>query len=421
MFDASEHHGGALAGLKVIDLSRVLAGPLCTQMLADNGADVIKVEPPLGDETRTLGPPFADDGNAAYFGSVNRGKRAITLDLTQPGAHDVLFALLQDADVLVENFLPGTMRRWGLDYDTILAPRFPGLVYCTISGFGEDGPLGGLPGYDAILQAMCGLMSINGENTSGPTRIGIPIVDHLTGYTAMTAILMAIVERSRSGRGQRVEATLFNTALSLLVPHAANWLASGQAPRQMGSAHPNIAPYDKFNCRDGQIFLGILNDRQFGRFCEHLGLHDVLADPRYAHNADRLAHRDALRVAIEAALAGRSRQTLCKELMALGVPAGPVNSVPEAFEQPHAAGMLVQRDGYRGVGLPNRLYRTPGQPGGNPPGFAQHTDEVLQQAGLSAVAIAHLRESGVLPGSTQSCDAVVSDLQQANNSTGRRS
>lgn len=400
MHDASEHHGGALAGLKVVDLSRVLAGPLCTQMLADNGADVIKVEPPSGDETRTLGPPFLDDGNAAYFGSVNRGKRAIALDLAHPQAHEVLMPLLQDADVLVENFLPGTMRRWGFDYDTVLAPRFPRLVYCTISGFGEQGPFGGLPGYDAVLQAMCGLMSINGEPSSGPTRIGVPIVDHLTGYTAMTAILMAIIDRQRSGRGQRVEATLFNTALSLLVPHAANWLASGRAPQLMGSAHPNIAPYEPFHCRDGQIFLGILNDRQFRRFCEHLGLHDMLADPRFAHNADRLKHRDALQAAIEAALATRSRQALCQELMTLGVPAGPVNSVPEAFEQAHAAGMLVRREGYQGVGLPNRLFRTPGKPGCNPPGFAQHSDEVAQQAGLSTNAIARLRERGVLPGSS---------------------
>ena len=308
--------------------------------------------------------------------------------------------LLQDADVLVENFLPGTMRRWGFDYDTVLAPRFPRLVYCTISGFGEQGPFGGLPGYDAVLQAMCGLMSINGEPSSGPTRIGVPIVDHLTGYTAMTAILMAIIDRQRSGRGQRVEATLFNTALSLLVPHAANWLASGRAPQLMGSAHPNIAPYEPFHCRDGQIFLGILNDRQFRRFCEHLGLHDMLADPRFAHNADRLKHRDALQAAIEAALATRSRQALCQELMTLGVPAGPVNSVPEAFEQAHAAGMLVRREGYQGVGLPNRLFRTPGKPGCNPPGFAQHSDEVAQQAGLSTNAIARLRERGVLPGSS---------------------
>ncbi|OZI36127.1 carnitine dehydratase [Bordetella genomosp. 1] len=397
MSEASVPQGGALAGLKIVDLSRVLAGPLCTQMLADNGADVIKIEPPSGDETRTLGPPFAASGDAAYFSAVNRGKRALALDLSRPEGRAVLLALLEEADVLVENFVPGTMARWGLDYEQTLAARFPRLVYCAISGFGADGPLGGLPGYDAILQAMCGLMSVNGEPACGPTRIGIPIVDHLTGYTAMTGILMALVERARSGRGQRVEATLFNTALSLLVPHAANWMESGAAPGLLGSAHPNIAPYDKFQCRDGPVFLGILNDRQFRRFCDYLGLAEALADERYAHNAGRLRHRDALRAIIEKALAGHERQPLCQALMGLGVPAGPVNSVPEAFAQPHAAAMRVGEGGYRGVGLPNHLSRTPGAPGRAPPRFAEHTEQILQEAGFDPDRIAQLRESGALP------------------------
>src|SRR5690606_8793590 len=205
-------HQGSLRGLRVIDLSRVLAGPLCTQMLADNGADVIKIEPPAGDETRTLGPPFDEQGTAAYFNAVNRGKRALTVDMAQPEGREILLRLLETADVLVENFLPGTMARWQLDYDTTLSERFPRLIYCSITGFGETGPLGGMPGYDAILQAMCGLMSINGEPDSGPTRIGIPIVDHLTAYTALSGILMALVERGISHRGQRVEATLFDAA-----------------------------------------------------------------------------------------------------------------------------------------------------------------------------------------------------------------
>ncbi len=397
MSDASVSQGGALAGLKIIDLSRVLAGPLCTQMLADNGADVIKIEPPAGDETRTLGPPFAASGDAAYFGAVNRGKRALSLDLARPEGRDVLLRLLEDADVLVENFVPGTMARWDLDYAATLAARFPRLIYCAISGFGDDGPLGGLPGYDAILQAMCGLMSVNGDAACGPTRIGIPIVDHLTGYTAMTGILMALVERGRSGRGQRVEATLFNTALSLLVPHAANWMQSGEAPGLLGSAHPNIAPYDKFQCRDGAVFLGILNDRQFRRFCDCLGLADMAADTRFANNAGRLAHREALRAVIEAAFSKRERAALCRALMDLGVPAGPVNSVPEAFAQPHAAAMRIERDGYQGVGLPNRLSRTPGSPSRLPPRFAEHTEEILQEAGLDPDQIARLRASGALP------------------------
>ena len=390
---------GALAGVKVIDLSRVLAGPLCTQMLADHGADVIKVEPPAGDETRTLGPPFDAQGDAAYFTAVNRGKRAIALDLSRSEGQATLLELLHGADVLVENFIPGTMARWGLDYETVLAARFPRLVYCAISGFGADGPLGGLPGYDAILQAMCGLMSVNGDAASGPTRMGLPVVDHLTGYTALSGILLALVDRARTGRGQRVEATLFDTALSLLVPHAANWMHSGRTPELLGSAHPNIAPYDKFDCRDGPIFLGILNDRQFRRFCEHVGLPALQDDERFATNAMRLQHREALRDAIQAALGGLPRAAVCETLMRQGVPVGPVHTVPEAFAQAHAGHrrMHVEREGYRGIGVATRLSRTPGRPDGVPPRFAQHTDEVLHEAGLSPGRIAQLREGGVLP------------------------
>jgi crotonobetainyl-CoA:carnitine CoA-transferase CaiB-like acyl-CoA transferase len=392
--------GGALADVRVLDLSRVLAGPLCTQMLADHGADVIKVEPPAGDETRTLGPPFNAEGDAAYFTAVNRGKRGLALDLSHPDGQATLLELLRGADVLVENFVPGTMARWDLDYETVLKPRFPGLVYCVVSGFGGDGPLGGLPGYDAILQAMCGLMSINGDAASGPTRMGIPIVDHLTGYTALTGILMALLDRSRTGRGQRVEATLFDAAMSLLVPHAANWMYSDQAPRLLGSAHPNIAPYDKFACLDGPIFLGILNDRQFRRLCEHIGLERIWSDGRFATNALRLHHRDELRALLEEALATRERESLCAALMRLGVPAGPVNSVPEAFAQAHAKhrAMRVDQGDYHGIGVPTRLSRTPGRAGRAPPGHGEDTQEILQEAGFADERIAHLRERGVLPG-----------------------
>jgi crotonobetainyl-CoA:carnitine CoA-transferase CaiB-like acyl-CoA transferase len=390
---------GALAGVRVIDLSRVLAGPLCTQMLADQGADVVKIEPPSGDETRTLGPPFTEAGDAAYFSAVNRGKRAIGLDLSHSDGQEILFQLLESADVLVENFIPGTLARWGLDYETVLARRFPRLICCSISGFGAEGPLGGLPGYDAIVQAMCGLMSINGDAMSGPTRIGVPVVDHLTAYTALTGILLALVDRARTGLGQRVEATLFDTALSLLVPHAANWMHSGRTPELLGSAHPNIAPYDKFACRDGAVFLGILNDRQFRRFCEHLGLHGVLADKRFATNRLRLQHRDELRGEIEVALAPLSRDSVCRELMRQGVPVGPVNTVPEAIQQQHVEHrqMRVDREGYRGVGIPTKLSRTPGRAGRPPPTFGQHTDEVLLELGVAESRIAALRESGVLP------------------------
>jgi crotonobetainyl-CoA:carnitine CoA-transferase CaiB-like acyl-CoA transferase len=372
---------GALAGLKVVDLSRVLAGPLCTQMLADHGAEVVKVEPPQGDETRHLGPPFDANGEAAYFGAVNRGKRAITLDLSQPDGRATLEALLTDADVLVENFLPGTLERWGLGYEAVLRDRHPRLIYCTISGFGADGPLGGLPGYDAVLQAMCGVMSINGTPESGPTRVGIPIVDYVTGYNALTGILLALTARHRSGRGQRVEVALFDTALSLLVPHAANWLCSGRVPEPLGSAHPNIAPYDKFRAGDGELFLGIVNDGQFRRFCRELGREDLAADPRFATNPARVQHRAELRAEIERLLAGLKVGEICRVLMRNGVPAGPVNTVPQAFAQPHVAhrGMLIELDGHRAPGIPVKLADTPGRPDRPPPKVNQHGREILAE------------------------------------------
>jgi len=389
----------SLDGVRVLDLSRVLAGPLCTQMLADHGADVIKIEPPSGDDTRWLGPPFDSSGDAAYFSAVNRGKRAVGVDLAKPDGKAILFQLLEQADVLVENFIPGTMKRWGLDYETQLAARFPRLIFCSINGFGTDGPLGSLPGYDAVLQAACGLMSINGEPANGPTRIGVPIVDHLTGYTALSGILMALYERERTGLGQAVEATLFDAALSLLVPHAANWLSSGATPQLLGSAHPNIAPYDKFACGDGEIFLGILNDGQFRKFCESIGRADLAADQRFSSNALRISNRAALRTQIEGSLSSSSREVLCRRLMHCGVPAAPVNTVAEAFGQEHARhrSMLVEREDYRGIGLPVRFSRTPGAPSSSPPTYAQHTDEVLMEAGISAEQIAGLRDSGVLP------------------------
>ncbi len=390
---------GALAGLRVLDLSRVLAGPLCTQMLADHGASVIKVEPPAGDETRTLGPPFDAQGTAAYYLALNRGKRAIALDLGCEGGREILLRLLQTSDVLVENFLPGTMERWSLGFESVLAPRFPQLVYCAISGFGADGPLGGLPGYDAVLQAMCGLMSINGDAASGATRLGVPVVDHLTAYTALSGILMALLARQQTGRGQRVEATLFDSALSLLVPHASNWMVSGQLPGLMGSAHPNIAVYDKFRCADGEVFLGIINDGQFRRFCAHLGLDGLVRDARFATNTLRLQHRTELHATIEARLRDCPRDGLCQALMRLGVPVGPVNTVPQAFGQTHVQhrGMCVQQDGYRGVGLPVKLSHTPGQAGRLPPAYAEHSDEILAEAGFDAGARARLRASGALP------------------------
>jgi crotonobetainyl-CoA:carnitine CoA-transferase CaiB-like acyl-CoA transferase len=397
--DASDPAHGALHGLLVVDLSRVLAGPLCTQILSDHGAEVIKIEPPAGDETRSLGPPFDAAGDAAYFRALNRGKRAISLDLGVADGREVLERLLANADIVVENFLPGTMERWGLGYEDTLKARFPRLVYCSISGFGADGPLGGLPGYDAVLQAMCGLMSVNGDPESGPTRVGIPLVDHLTGYVALTGILLALRAREQTGHGQRVEATLFDTAFSLLIPHAANWLESGKTPGLLGSAHPNIAPYDKYRVRDGEIFIGILNDSQFKRFCAHLGRTSLCTDPQFVSNAQRLQNRDRLKGEIEHALREVSAGPLCDALMKSGVPAGVVNSVPEAFAQPHARHrqLLIEREGYRGVRSPSRLFGTPGKPGRNPAGFSEDSVTVLEHFGFSHAEIARLQRSGVVP------------------------
>lgn len=373
-WEAKSDTTGALKGVRVLDLSRVLAGPLCTQMLADHGADVIKIEPPFGDETRQLGPPFDAEGLSAYFGAINRGKRTLALDLNTFEHRQIVLQLLEHADVLVQNFLPGTMEKWGLGYEQTLADRFPRLIYCSITGFGEDGPCGGRPGYDAVLQAMCGLMSINGSPDTGPTRIGIPIVDHLTAYTAMSGILMALFHRQHSGQGQQVEATLFDTALSLLVPHAANWMLSGQTPALLGSAHPNIAPYDSFQASDGAVFLGILNDAQFARFSRCMGHPTLATDPRFSSNAMRLQHRNALRVEIEALFSKHKKIELCQQLMQEGIPAGPVNTVPEALEQAHTQhrNMWLKRPGYQGLGLPIKLHASPGMPGSNPPVFNQH-------------------------------------------------
>jgi crotonobetainyl-CoA:carnitine CoA-transferase CaiB-like acyl-CoA transferase len=374
----------ALAGKRIIDLTRVVAGPFCTQMLADHGAEVIKVEPPQGDETRKLGPPFVD-GTAAYFDGLNRNKLGISLDLSRTQGREALLRLLPDADVLVENFLPGTMEKWGLGYDTVLAPRFPRLVYCRISGFGTTGPLGNLPGYDAVLQAMCGLMSVNGDDASGPTRVGVPIIDLATGLSAAFGILLALSERERSGRGQLVDCSLYDTAMSLLHPHAANWFASGVTPTLTGSAHPSISPYEKFAARGAEIFLGVVNDGQFAKLCRCIGREDLLADPRFSRNGPRLEHRAQLRLELEKALAQEEAGPLCERLMAAGVPAGPVNSVPQALQQAHtlARDMVVEKDGYRGLGLAVKLGRTPGNVRRTPPRFGADTREVLRAAGVS--------------------------------------
>jgi len=352
----------ALDGLCVVDLTRILGGPFCTQILGDHGADVIKVEPPQGDDTRSWGPPFVGDASA-YFLGVNRNKRGIKLDLGHPAGIEMLLSLLEEADVLVENFKPGTMERWGIGYEQTLLARFPKLVHCRVSGFGSDGPLGGLPGYDAAVQAMAGLMSVNGEEEGPPLRIGVPIVDMVTGLNAAIGILLALQERGRSGKGQFVEVALFDSAVSILHPHMANFLASGITPIRSGNAHPNIAPYDLFTTATVPIFLAVGNDSQFNKLCDHLGCSDLADDPRYVSNPARNEHREALKLNLTQLFLGEDGHQLAKSLMQAGVPCAPVLSLPEVVGHSHTTHreMIVKIGDYTGVGTPIKLSRTPAQ------------------------------------------------------------
>jgi len=351
---------GALAGVRVLDISRILGGPYCGQILGDHGADVLKVEPPGGDDTRTWGPPFRD-GVASYYHGLNRNKRIQHLDLTTPEGRETLLALAAEADVLIENFKTGTMERWGIGYD-VLSQRFPRLVWCRVSGFGSDGPLGALPGYDAAVQAMTGIMSINGEADGGPLRVGLPVVDMVTGLNAVIGVLLALQERQKSGKGQFVEAALYDSGLSLLHPHAANWFMDGRNPKRTGNAHPNIYPYDALRTGTDPVFVAVGNDRQFAAFCRVIGLPDLAQDPNYATAGARSVHRDGLKQTLEAQLAAFDGRTLVDDLMAAGVPAAPVLPVDAALQHPHTLhrGMVVEMEGgWRGLGAPVKLSRTP--------------------------------------------------------------
>lgn len=306
------------------------------------------------------GPPFDDQGVASYYLGLNRNKRLMHLDLQTNEGRERMLALLADADVLLENFKVGTLERWGLGYEE-LAQRFPGLIHCRVSGFGADGPLGALPGYDAALQAMCGLMSVNGLPDGDPLRVGMPVVDMVTGLNATIGILLALHERKRSGRGQFVEATLFDSGLSLLHPHAANWFLNGRLPVRTGNAHPNIYPYDTLHTATGPVFFAVGNDRQFGMLVRHLGAPDMATDARFATAGARSTNRVELKAQLEALLADRDGTALAEELMRLGVPCAAVLDVAQALQHPRTAhrSMIVSMGRYRGLGSPVRLSRTP--------------------------------------------------------------
>lgn len=373
---------GSLANLKVIDASRVLGGPYAGQVLADHGADVIKLEPPAGDETRGWGPPFLGDA-ASYFLGLNRNKRGIAVDLSHDKGRELLLALLEDADVLIENFKTGTMERWGLGHDE-LARRFPRLIHCRVSGFGSDGPMGGLPGYDAAIQAVCGIMSVNGEPGGTPLRVGLPVVDVVTGLNAALGILMALNERAASGKGQFVEASLYDCGISLLHPHLPNYYLSGQVAGPSGNAHPNICPYDSFATASEPIFLAVGNNRQFATLCTMIGRPELPEDPRFASNSQRNIHRDALKEQLESALAAFDCTELAERLIRAGVPCGAVRSIDQVVADPHTIHreMVVDIGDYRGTGSPIKLSRTPASYRRAPPAFAQHSAEVMAERAL---------------------------------------
>ncbi len=373
----------ALDGIKVLDLTRVLGGPYSTQILADHGAEVIKVESNLGDEVRGWGPPFVND-MASYFINVNRNKRSVAIDLTKPEGKSIILQLLNTSDVLIENFKTGTMEKWGLGYEKILKIKFPKLIHCRISGFGEKGPLGGAPGYDAIVQAMTGMMSINGHEDGGNVRVGIPMVDMGTGLYATIGILMALQERNKSGLGQFIDMSLYDSALSLMHPHTGNYFLSGKPGKATGNAHPNISPYDKFKTATNEIFMGIGNDAGFARLCKALGLEKLITDKRFISNGDRVKNRLELTEYLEDALSQVDGVEFSEKLLSAGVPAGPVRNIEEALNHPQTLErkMIVSKDDYKGVASPIKFSRSKSvNVKYTPPKIGQHTKEVLIEAG----------------------------------------
>ena len=390
-------NGGALEGLKVIDLSRVLGGPYCGQMLADHGADVIKIEPPQGDETRTWGPPFDDEGISAYFAGINRNKRTIALDLSKPEGREVLLKLLETADVLIDNFKTGTMEKWGIGYHDVLAARFPRLVHARVSGFGADGPLGGFPGYDAMVQASAGLVSVNGSPEGGQVRIGVPVVDLSTGMNATIGIMMALYERNRSGKGQFVDATLYDSAIALHQPHAPNYFMAGLKPKLVGNSHASLVPYSNFPTKTRNIVVGAGNDGQFAKLTKMLGKPELASDPRFKTNKDRVAHRAELEAELRELLKDRDANEFSQELMKGGVPSAAVLDVSDVMEHPHTKhrGMVWEKDGWRNVGNPVKLSRTPPKARAKPKKFGTDTRAVLVEAGYSAAEIDKLVASGI--------------------------
>jgi crotonobetainyl-CoA:carnitine CoA-transferase CaiB-like acyl-CoA transferase len=394
---------GALAGLRVLDLTRILAGPLCTMTLGDMGADVIKVEPVgSGDDTRAWGPPFVG-GESAYFLGVNRNKRSVTLNMASKPGQEILARLIRTSDVLVENFKAGTLERWGFAAAWFEAEA-PQVVRASITGYGTTGPKSSLPGYDFILQAESGLMSISGEPDGAPMKYGVAIVDLATGLLACSTILGALAARHRTGRGQQVEVSLWDTGLALLANVASNHLASGKEARRFGNGHPNIVPYTSYAVRDGMIAVAVGNDAQFERFAALLGHPEWAADPRFARNRDRVVHRETLDAMIAAALAEDSAEAWTAGMRAAGIPCGRINTVSQALGDAHTRAREMVRSlphptagDVQVLGIPFRMNATPASIRRPPPALGEHTDEVLRdQLGYDAERIAALRRDGVI-------------------------
>ena len=405
---------GPLAGTFVLDLSRVLAGPWATQVLADLGAEVVKVERPgAGDDTRAWGPPFtkkADGsrGDAAYFFAANRNKKSVTVDMAKPQGADLIRALAAKADVLVENFKTGGLKKYGLDYASLREAN-PRLVYCSITGFGQDGPYAGRAGYDYMIQAMGGLMSITGQPDGAPgaepMKVGVAVADLFTGLYASNAILAALLHARATGEGQHIDMALFEVQAAMLANQATNFFVSGEAPRRMGNAHPNLAPYQPFPTADGAVVVAVGNDGQFRALCAALGCTEAAEDPRFLTNALRVQHRAELAALLSRQTVERTTDDWIGALETAGVPCGPINTVDRVFAEPQAEarGLVVEqaREDLAGpvktVASPIRLSRTPADYRSAPPALGAHTREVLGGTlGLDSAALDRLEEDGVI-------------------------
>jgi crotonobetainyl-CoA:carnitine CoA-transferase CaiB-like acyl-CoA transferase len=405
---------GPLSHIKVLDLSRVLAAPWTGQNLADLGAEVIKVErPQKGDDSRAFGPPWLKDADgkdtteSAYFLAANRGKKSITVDLSKPAGQDVVRRLAARCDVLLENYKFGDLARYGLGYDD-LKTMHPRLIYCSVTGFGHTGPYRERPGYDFMIQGMGGLMSITGERDAlpggGPQRVGVPIVDIMTGMYATIAVCAALAHREQSGIGQHLDLALLDTQVAFLANQAMNYLASGEVPGRLGNAHPNIVPYQTFNTRDGAIILACGNDNLFSRFCEVAGCQHLALDPLFATNGKRVEHRAGLVPLLAEIFMRRTTHEWVEALETAGVPNGPINTIQQVFEEPQvvARGMKIELDHPLAgkvplVASPMRFSATPLAFKAPPPTLGQHTDEILRSMlGMSAADISQLRAEGIV-------------------------